>query len=364
MDPHGGGACAGIRVTSALEEAMAADAGKRKWRIGVIGCGAWGPNHVRNFAALPNVEVVGVADLKTERLARVAAIVPGVAQFSSSAEMMATAKPDAVVVSTPTRTHYEVVKEALLAGVHVLSEKPLCSTAGQADELVRLAAERKCLLMVGHVFLFNRGILKLKELVDAGELGRIYYLFARRTNLGPIRSDVNAVLDLASHDVSIYNYLLGAPPLEVSAVGKAFLQPGIEDVSVITLQYPNDVVASIHVSWLDPKKVREMTIVGEKRMAIWDDLATLGPVMVFDKGVTKRQEYADFGEFQLLAREGDVTIPRVPAEEPLRQQSRAFIEALDSPDALRSGGQVGADVVRVLVAINESMSKNGAPVKL
>lgn len=344
---------------------MPADTGNRKWRIGVIGCGAWGPNHVRNFSAMPNVEVVGVADLRQDKLARVAALVPGVAGFQSAAEMMATAKPDAVVVSTPTKTHYEVVKEALLAGKHVLCEKPLCDTVADAEALVRLAAEKKLILMVGHVFLFNRGILKLKDLIQNGDLGRIYYLFARRTNLGPIRSDVNAVLDLASHDVSIYNHLLGAPPLEVSAVGRSFLQAGVEDVSIITLQYPNNVVASIHVSWLDPKKVREITVVGEKKMAIWDDLATLGPVMLFDKGVVaKRQEYADFGEFQLLAREGDVTVPRVPAEEPLRSQSRAFVEALDAPEKLQSDGRVGADVVRVLAAINQSMASNGAPVKL
>ncbi len=338
--------------------------GKRKWRLGFIGCGAWGPNHVRNFAALPNVQVAGVADLKPERLERIATLVPGVPTFRSAAEMFEAARPDAVVVSTPTKTHYAVVAEALEAGMHVLCEKPLCSTTADAEALVALAAARRRVLMVGHVFLFNRGILKLKELVTSGELGRIYYLFARRTNLGPIRSDVNAVLDLASHDVSIYNFLLGSAPVEVSAVGQSFLQPGIEDVSVITLQYPNNVVASIHVSWLDPKKVREITVVGERRMAIWDDLATLGPVTLFDKGVTKRQEYADFGEFQLLAREGDVTVPRVPAEEPLRQQSRAFIDALEDPCALRSDGRVGADVVRVLAAINESMTKHGAPVAL
>jgi len=343
---------------------METETGKRKWRIGVIGCGAWGPNHVRNFAALPNVEVVGVADLKPDRLARIVALAPGVPTFSTAAEMMVTARPDAVVVSTPTKTHCAAVKEALLAGKHVLCEKPLCDTVEDAEAVVRLAAQKHLLLMVGHVFLFNRGILKLRDLITSGELGRIYYMFARRTNLGPIRSDVNAVLDLASHDVSIYNHLLGAPPIEASAVGKSFLQPGVEDVSVITLQYPNDVVASIHVSWLDPKKVREITVVGEKRMAIWDDLAVLGPVMLFDKGVTRRQEYADFGEFQLLAREGDVTVPRVPAEEPLRQQSRAFIDALDAPEKLQSDGRVGVDVVRVLAAINESIARNGAPVKL
>jgi predicted dehydrogenase len=339
----------------------------RKWRVAVIGCGAWGPNHVRNFSALPNVEVVGVADLKAERLARIKAQSPAIPLFQDVSEMMDTAKPDAVVVSTPTMTHYEVVKQALRAGKHVLCEKPLCLTGAEADDLVRIAAGADLRLMVGHVFLFNPGILKLKELITTGHLGRLYYLFARRTNLGPIRSDVNAVLDLASHDVSIYNHLLNATPVEVSAVGKSFLQPGIQDVAVITLQYPDNIVGSIHVSWLDPKKVREITVVGEARMATWDDLAPLGPVMVFDKGVTvtrKPPEYADFGEFQLLAREGDVTVPRVPPQEPLRMQAQAFIEALNAPERIRSDGRVGADVVRVLSAINESIARNGAPVKV
>jgi predicted dehydrogenase len=338
----------------------------KKWRIGVIGAGAWGPNHVRNFAALPDAEVVAVADLRDDRLARVKSLAPGVALFKDAAEMIATAQPDAVVVSTPTKTHYEVVRQALLAGKHVLCEKPLTVTSEDADELVRLAAERDLRLMVGHVFMFNAGIVRLKEIIEAGDLGsRLYYLFARRTNLGPIRSDVNAVLDLASHDVSIYNFLLGALPTEVSAVGKSFLQPGIQDVSVITLQYPGDIIGSIHVSWLDPKKVREITVVGDRRMAIWDDLAALGPIMVFDKGVTKKpREYADFGEFQLLAREGDVTVPRVPPEEPLRAQAKAFIEALDAPEKLRSDGRVGADVVRVLAAINESILNHGTPVRV
>ncbi len=342
---------------------MGAD--ERKWRVAVIGCGAWGPNHVRNFSALPNVEVVGVADLRAERLARIKAQSPGVPLFQDAAEMMAKARPDAVVVATPTMTHYDVVKSALLAGRHVLCEKPLCLTGAEADELVKIAADGNLRLMVGHVFLFNPGILRLRELIRTGHLGRLYYLFARRTNLGPIRSDVNAVLDLASHDVSIYNHLLDAVPIEVSAVGKSFLQPGIHDVAVITLQYPNNVVGSIHVSWLDPKKVREITVVGESRMATWDDLAPLGPVMVFDKGVTvtkKPPEYSDFGEFQLLAREGDVTVPRVPPQEPLRMQAQAFVEALDAPERIRSDGRVGADVVRVLSAINESIARNGAPV--
>ena len=337
----------------------------KRWRIGVIGAGEWGPNHVRNFAALPGADVVGVADLRPERLTRIKLIQPGVATFSSASEMLATAKPDAVVVATPTMTHFEVVRQALTAGKHVLSEKPLCLTGAEADDLVTLAAGRNLRLMVGHVFLFNPGILKIKELVTAGHLGRVFYLFARRTNLGPIRSDVNAVLDLASHDISIFNFLLESVPFEVSAVGKAFLQPGIQDVAVMTLLYPGDVAASIHVSWLDPKKVREITVVGESRMATWDDMATMGPVTVFDKGVLKKpREYADFGEFQLLAREGDVTLPKVAREEPLRMQARAFLEGLDAPGSLRSDGRFAAEVVRVAAAVNESMSLGGAPVKV
>jgi predicted dehydrogenase len=341
-------------------------ADRRRFRLGFIGCGAWGPNHVRNFAALPNAEVVAAADLQEDRLARVKGIVPGIATFTDSAQMLATCRLDAVVVSTPARTHYDVVRQALAAGANVLCEKPLCIEGAEADALVRLADDNKKLLMVGHVFMFNPGILKLRELVRSGELGeRLYYLFARRTNLGPIRSDVNAVLDLASHDVSIYNFILDATPTEVSAVGQSFLQPGIQDVSVITMQYPNDVIGSIHVSWLDPKKIRDITVVGDRRMAIWDDLATMGPVMVFDKGVTKKpREYADYGEFQLLAREGDVTVPRVPPQEPLKAQAIAFIEALEDPTKVRSDGRVGAQVVKVLAAINESMARGGAPVKL
>lgn len=338
---------------------------QKRWRIGVIGAGEWGPNHVRNFAALPGADVVGVADLRQERLARIKSIQPGVATFSTASEMMATARPDAVVVATPTMTHFEVVGQALKAGKHVLSEKPLCLTVAEADELVALAAARDLRLMVGHVFLFNPGILKIRELVASSHLGRVFYLFARRTNLGPIRSDVNAVLDLATHDISIFNFLLDSVPAEVSAVGKAFLQPGIQDVAVMTLQYPGDVVGSIHVSWLDPKKVREITVVGESRMATWDDMAPMGPVTVFDKGVLRKpREYADFGEFQLLAREGDVTLPKVPREEPLRMQARAFLEGLNAPETLRSDGRFAADVVRVAAAINESMSMGGAPVKV
>lgn len=375
---------------------MIEEAETRRWRIAVVGCGEWGPNHIRNFAALPNAEVVAVVDTSAERLARAAALTPGVAVFQRASDMLAAVRPDAVVVATPTFTHYELAQAALLSGAHVLCEKPLCATCEEADALVRLADERGLRLVVGHVFLYNAGIRKLKHIIETRQLGRLLYMFSRRTNLGPIRGDVNAVLDLASHDIAIFNFLIEAVPVETSAVGKAFLQRGVEDVSFITLQYPNDILAAIHVSWLDPKKVREITVVGEDRMAVWDDLASLGPVMVFDKSVIRNREYADFGEFQLRAREGDVTVPRVTREEPLRVQARAFLASLDAldgpprsarqgvgdavdasldsgaPDVARgdpsresgfgrTDGRAGADVVRVLTAINASIAANGAP---
>ena len=334
------------------------------WRVAIVGCGEWGPNHIRNFAALHNAQLVAVVDSRAERLERAAAIVPGVAVFHRATDMLAAVRPDVVVVATPTETHTALVRESLEAGAHVLCEKPLCANARDAEALLRLADERGRRLAVGHVFLFNHGILKLKQILDRRQLGRLMYLSSRRTNLGPIRRDVNAVLDLASHDVAIFNFLIGAVPLEAAAVGKAFLQPGIEDVSFITLQYPDDILAAIHVSWLDPKKVREITVVGEDRMAIWDDLASLGPVMVFDKSVTRNREYADFGEFQLRAREGDVVVPLVQREEPLRLQARELLASLEEGRRGRSDGRAGADVVRVLAVINASILSNGAPVRI
>ncbi len=260
--------------------------------------------------------------------------------------------------------HYEIARDVLEAGKHVLVEKPLCLTAQEGEDLVDLARQRHLVLMVGQVFLFHNGLLKVKELLDSGEAGKLYYIGSTRTNLGPIRHDVNAVYDLASHDVSIFNWLLGSRPLMVSAVGEAFLQQGIEDIAFISLRYPNDVLARIHASWLDPKKVREITIVGASKMITWDDLAPLGTVQVFDKSVVRDTYYADYGHFQLLAREGDITIPRVQLEEPLRKQARYFLSAVKNGRAEVSDGESGVEVVRTLEAIQQSLKARGAPVEV
>ena len=334
-------------------------------RIGIIGYGQWGPNHVRNFSACPNAQVAAIADSRSERLRAARATAGHVPHhFATYQELLHSGTVDAVVVATPTATHGVIVREALEAGLHVLCEKPLCATAAEGEALVELARRQRRLLMVGHVFLFNSGILKLREYLQAGTLGDLYYLSARRTNLGPIREDVNVAYDLAAHDLAIFQFLLGRRPTELSAVGRSFLQPNIQDVAFITLTYPPQTLAHIQVSWLDPKKVREITLVGSRKMAVWNDLASAGPVMLYDVGVLREQYYDDFGHFQLLPREGDITIPRVQMEEPLRAQSRYFLRCIERGAIEYSDGSGGVEVVRLLEAVNRSMAQGGQPVRL
>lgn len=336
----------------------------QRLNIGVIGCGHWGPNHIRIFSSLAGSKVVAVADLDPTRLESIGQLYPDIQLIKDYRELLEHSPLDAVVVATPTRTHHKIAKEAIEAGKHVLVEKPLCQTTTEGQELIHLAKEVGVVMMVGQVFLFHNGILKLKEFLEFGDLGKVYYIGSTRTNLGPIRQDVNAVYDLASHDIAIFNFLLGSGPREVSAVGEAFLQKGVEDIAFISLRYPNDVLARIHASWLDPRKVREITIVGDKKMVTWDDLATLGTVQVFDKGVVREAYYEDYGHFHLLAREGDITIPRIKLEEPLKNQARYFLNAVKKGKADVSDGGSGLVVVRVIEAIQKSLNERGAPVEV
>ena len=318
-------------------------------RIGVIGCGHWGPNHIRVFSQMKDCNVVAIADASEQRLAAVCDMFPHVQGFGDHHALLRDGGVDAIVVVTPTKTHFAVVRDALNAGKHVLCEKPLCTDAGEGEQLVALAKARSLVLMVGHIFLFNPGLLKVKQLVDAGEVGSVRSLSAVRTNLGPVRSDVNAAWDLASHDIAVFNWLLGAEPVAVSAMGAAFLQPGVEDVAVITLKYPGNVLASIHCSWLDPKKVRQLTLVGSKRMITWDDLALSNPVAIYEKAVATNLESSDYGEFLRISMlDGDVHLPKVNADEPLRAQDGAFLRAVREGKTPRSDGAFGLGVVRVL----------------
>lgn len=332
--------------------------------IGVIGCGHWGPNHIRNLSAVVGVKVLMAADLDARRRAAVDRMFPDVKTTADHRDLFRDERITAVVVATPSVTHHALVKEALEAGRDVLCEKPLATTSADARDLAETAARAGRILMVGHTFLFNPGILKLKSLMDDDVAGKIYYMHAVRTNLGPIRADVNVVADLASHDVSIFNFLRGALPTQVSARGGRFLRSNIEDVAYITLAYPNNVMGSIQVSWLHPQKVRQVTVVGDRKMIQWDDLGALGPLTIFDKSVARESHYADFGEFHLLAREGDITMPRVPAAEPLKLEAEHFASCLKERAKPRTPAEQGVEVARVLDAIDRSMAAHGAPIEV
>jgi predicted dehydrogenase len=335
----------------------------RTVRIGVIGCGEWGPNHIRNFSSLTDSVVVACSDLNLQRLSDLKARYPHL-HTTTDYEALLASDLDAVVVATPTSTHYEIVKNALLAGKDILCEKPLCIDPDHGAELVHLAEERGRVLMVGHVFMFNVGIQRLKDYMQKGTLGQIYYIHSTRTNLGPIRQDVNVVWDLASHDVSIFLYLLEARPLRVSAMGQAFIRSGpkaIEDVAFVSLEYPDRISAHVHVSWLSPRKVREITVVGDIRMAVWNDLDPSEPLRLYEKGVT-RKRYTDFGEFQTLLRDGDISIPKLDLVEPLRLQSTHFLQCVRERSRPISDGVSGVKVVGVLSAIERSLQLHGTPV--
>jgi predicted dehydrogenase len=332
-------------------------------RIGVVGLGQWGPNHVRNLGHIEGCAVVRMCDRSPERLASARGQFPGVDSSADARRVTKGEDIDAVVIATPVQTHYKLVKEALENGKHVLCEKPLALTLAQSRTLTALAKRKRKILMVGHVFLYNPGTLHLKEAIDRGELGRIYYMDAVRTNLGPVRSDVGVVYDLASHDISIFNFLLGAKPVSVSAVGGAFLQKGIEDIGFLTLTYPGGVICHVHTSWLNPRKVRQLTIVGDHRMAVWDDMNTLEPIRMYDKGVVPKG-YASFGEFQMILRDGTITIPKIKLFEPLHRQDQEFVDCIGSQRTPAASASFATDIVCVLEAARASMRRAGRTTRI
>lgn len=333
--------------------------------IAVIGCGYWGVNYLRVMSELP-ASVRWAVDAAAERRAFVAGRYPRVSVTGDYQEALADPAVHAVVIATPATAHFPLVRDCLAAGKHCLVEKPLTTDGESSRRLAELADEAGRTLLVGHTFLFNAGILRMKEVMRAPSFGRVYYLHATRTNLGPIREDVNALWDLAPHDVAILNYLLDATPEQVSAVGGSFLgHDDHEDVAFATLRYAGGVIGNIHVSWADPNKVREVVAVGSERRVVFDDLNNLERLRIFEKGVAYAQTDVDsFGEFRLLVRDGDIISPRVEASEPLKNQCAHFLQALATGARPRSDGWAAVDVVRVVEAIQTSMRRDGAPVAL
>lgn len=331
----------------------------RPLTIGVIGCGHWGPNHIRVFSELDRSRVVACADCNVGRLDRVRRRFPHVRTSTDYRSILNDKAIDAVVVATPTDTHAKIARDALSAGKHALIEKPLCTDLAEAHHLAECADRGGLTLMVGHVFLFNNGIMRLREEIESGRLGRIQYLDAVRTNLGPVRGDVNALYDLGTHDISIFNYLLGATPVQVSALGRCISQEKIEDVCFATLRYPDGTLGHIHVSWINPRKVRTLTVVGHRKMAHWDDVDPSDTVRLYDKGIEEPPHYDSFGEFQCLLRSADVHLPKVDRTEPLINQANAFLDSVLNAAPCRSGVYEALAVVSVLQAASASLQSGG-----
>ena len=332
-------------------------------KVGVIGCGHWGPNHIRIFHQLPNSEVRLCADLSEDRLKAVKTLFPNIDVTADYKDILKNKEIDAVCISTPTSTHFQFSQEALEHNKHVFCEKPLTMDPGECLTLKKIAEDAGKRLMVGHVFVFNKGIVKLKDYIRSGELGQIQYAHSERTNLGPFRYDVNALWDLAPHDISIFNYLFDSCPVNVSARGQKCLGTSLEDLAFASLEYPGNILANVHVSWLDPKKVRQITIVGDKKMIVWDDLDNVGPIKLYDKHVERTSTfYETYGEFQLLSRDGSITVPHIGFEEPLKSQAQYFINCVEKDELpSRSDAQKGYDVVATLCAVQRSMERNGVP---
>jgi predicted dehydrogenase len=327
-------------------------------KVGIIGFGYWGPNLTRNFYDIPVSELVAVADMKEDRLQRAHSLYPGVRLVKDYKELF-NLNLDAVVISTPPATHYPIAKDCLEHGLHVLVEKPMTINSLHAQELIDLAHSRDLTLMVGHTFEYNSGVLALKKYVESGELGEIYYIDMARLNLGLFQRDSNVLWDLAPHDISILLYLMGMNPVSVSAQGRPCVFENIYDVAYLSLIFPNCVTAFVHVSWLDPCKVRRVTVVGSKKMIVYNDVTTDQMLKIYDKGVEAPAYTDGFGEFHLNYRSGDIIIPNIRTTEPLRQECQHFLDSIGNHTEPCSCGEDGLKVVKIIEAAQHSIS-NGS----
>lgn len=333
--------------------------------IAVIGAGYWGPNLVRNFNEIPDARVSYVCDLDPAKLAPLQIRYPTLKTTRDYNETLADPTVDAVAIATPVSTHHRLALDALRAGKHVLVEKPLAANSKQAREIVQEAQRCNRVLMVGHTFLYNPAVVKVKELIDAGELGEIYYIDSLRVNLGLHQFDINVVWDLGPHDVSIILYWLGERPLRVSARGNSYAQDGIEDVAFITLEFTRKVLAHIHLSWMAPAKLRRSTVVGSRRMVVYDDLQVTEKVKLYDSGVQRLELNARTrAELQRTYRIGDVISPRLDVTEPLRIECTHFVECVRTGARPRTDGESGVDVVQVLEAATRSLKEGGRTIDL
>jgi len=330
-------------------------------RVGVVGFGYWGPNLVRNIDRLEDADLVAACDLSESNLVKLRELYPDVATTADLDEFLNGFDLDAVVVATSAPTHHEIGHQVIAAGKHCFIEKPLALTTADAESLVRLADEAGVTLMVGHLMEYHSAINWIKDYLETGDLGEVLYVYMQRLNLGKVRTEENAFWSLAPHDVSIVLYLLGETPEYVSANGAAYVTPGVHDTVFANIHFPSGKMANIHVSWLDPHKVRKLTVVGSKKMLVFDDMEATEKIWIYDRGVGAPDSALAYGE-DLTLRFGDIRVPYVPLSEPLGIEVQHFLDCCMNGETPRSDGRDGLRVVRVLEAVDESMAQGGTPV--
>ncbi len=335
---------------------------KKPIAVAVVGCGYWGPNLVRNYRALPDCRLRFVCDVSESRLKHMKTLYPEVEGIADFQALLTKPDLDAVAIATSLRFHFQMAKASLLAGKHTFIEKPLAASAAECEELIQIAKEKGLVLMVGHTFLYSAPVRKIKDIIDKGDIGDIRYISARRLNLGLFQKEINVTWDLAPHDLSIISYIMEEFPLSVNCQGSAHVTPGIEDITTMTLNYRKNKTAIIQSSWLDPRKVREMTIVGSQRMIVYDDVAPLEKIRVYDMRVERPPHYDTFAEFQYAYHYGDMYAPYVKQEEPLKVECQHFLDCIREGRKPLTGGKEGLEMIKLLEASTASLRKSGAAI--
>lgn len=332
--------------------------------IAVVGCGYWGPNLVRNFTSLAGCRLKSVCDVNQHRLAHMKATYPAIETTTDYDSIVNDPEIDAIAVATPVRFHFDMGMKSLAAGKHTFIEKPMAASVTECSQLKDEAEKKGLTLMIGHTFIYSPAIDKIKEIIDAGDLGEIQYISARRLNLGLFQTDINVTWDLAPHDLSIILHILGSPPVSVNCQGKSHINPGIEDVTNMSVWFANHGFATIHSSWLDPNKIRDMIFVGSKRMLAYNDLEPIEKIKIFDKRVEAPPHYDTFGEFQYSYHYGDMYIPYIKQEEPLKIECRHFLDCINTGIPPLTGAEESLQVVQILEASSQSLRNHGAMVKI
>jgi predicted dehydrogenase len=332
--------------------------------VGVVGYGYWGPNLARNLGSLASTRLAAVCDLDADRLIHMGKHYPDALAFQDFSEMLNEADVDAVVIATPFRSHHLLAKTALLAGKHVLIEKPMASSVAECEELIEIARSRKLVILVGHTYHYSEAVRKILEIIESGDIGDVRYINCQRLNLGLFQHDINVAWDLAPHDLSIILRVMNGLPKAVNCQGNAHINPDIEDVTNISLSFSDQKFATIQSSWLEPRKVRQMTFVGTRKMIVYDDLEPLEKIRIYDVRVECPPHYDSFAEFQYSYHYGDCYIPHLDQSEPLQVLCRDFIDCIRKGGEPKSSGADGLAVVRVLEACQKSLKSNGSHVQL